>query len=62
MYKKVAYVDKIYALNFSLSAQNSVKKQSTTVKKRANLDIKLFLSCTVLLDISILFQIFCPEL
>ena len=32
------------------------------VKKHAKVDIKLFLSFIVLLDFSILFQIFCPGL
>ena len=32
------------------------------VKKHAKVDIKLSLSCIVLLDFSILFQIFCPGL
>ena len=32
------------------------------VKKHAKTDTKLFFSCPVLLDYSILFQIFCPGL
>ena len=32
------------------------------VKKHAKVDIKPFLSCLVLLDFSVLFQIFCPAL
>ena len=35
---------------------------AVAVKKKAKVDIKLFLSCPVLLDFSILFQIFCPGL
>ena len=35
---------------------------AVAVKKHAKVDIKLFLSCPVLLDLSILFQIFCPGL
>ena len=35
---------------------------AVAVKKHVKVDIKLFLSCPVLLDFSILFQIFCPGL
>ena len=32
------------------------------VKKRAKIDLKLILSCPILLDFSILFQLICPGL
>ena len=35
---------------------------AAVVKKQAKENIKLFLSCPVLLDFSIFFQIFCPGL
>ena len=44
----------------SLSSRNQTL--AIAVKKHAKVDIKLFLSFIVLLDFSILFQIFCPGL
>ena len=44
----------------SLLSRN--KNLAIAVKKHAKADIKRFMSCPLLLDFSILFQIFCPGL
>ena len=46
--------------SWSLHSTNSAL--AVAVKKNAKVDIKLFFSCPILLDFSILFQIFCPGL
>ena len=44
----------------SLPARTQISAR--VIRKLAKVDIKLFLSCPILLDFSILFQIFCPGL
>ena len=49
-----------YQKNISLSSRNQTLE--IAVKTHTKFDTKLFFSCPVLLDFSILFQIFCPGL